>query len=85
MTMKRDYIVTYISADGERLTKTLSGGNHTDVERQLKRMGCKMLSIEREEDEYPRKARSVKRTIGCMVVVLALLVLALTLYWFRTA
>jgi len=85
MTMKRNYIVTYVSADGEQQTKTLSGWNHTEVERQLKRMDCKVLSIEREEDDYPRKARSIKRTVGCMVSVLALLVLALVLYWYRTA
>ena len=81
--MKRDYIVTYVSADGERQTKTLSGWNHKEVERQLKRMGCQMISIEREEDDYPRRARSIKRTIGCMVVVLALIVLAVVLYWHR--
>ena len=82
MAQTRFYTVTYISADGEQLTETMEAHNHVAVEQIIKSLGGTVVDIEREE-HYPRLARSPKRTVGCMVIVLVLVALVIALYCYR--
>ena len=79
----REYTVTYMTKDGERKMETMSGSDHRAIERRIAALGGTVLSLDRAEDEYPRKARSVRRTVGCATLVLLLVVLAIVLYWRR--
>ena len=82
MPKKNAYIVTYVTADGERKTETLYGRSHKDVEREVKRSGGNVTALQRDESYAPR-TRSKKRVIGCMVFVVAVVILGLILYWQR--
>lgn len=80
---EREYAVTYMTKDGQQRSEVLVGKNHTHVERKIAALGGTVLNIERNEDSYPRKARSRRRTIGCFVIVVLASVLMVALYWFR--
>lgn len=80
----RDYSVTYTTKDGEQKMETMSGNGHRDIERKIAAIGGKIISLDREEDEYPSKARkSLRRTIGCFTIVFLALASAVLLYWLR--
>ena len=81
---QREYIVTYVTKDGEEKEATMSGRSHRDVERQVAAMGGRVLNVQRAEDEYPAKrAHAKRREVGCAIVVLAIVVLAIVAYWYR--
>ncbi len=77
----RGYSVTYKAKDGRQRTEVMTGRSHTDVVRKIAAIGGTVLNIEREEDAYPRKTRSQRRTVGCVTLVVLLVTLALILYW----
>ena len=78
----RDYYVTYKTRDGQQHSEVMAGRNHSDIERKIAAMGGTVVALERnEEDSYPRKSRSKRRTIGCTAAVILVVVLAITLYW----
>ena len=79
----RAYIVTYVAEDGETKTETVTANGHKAVERQFKCMGRQVLNIERDEDEYKQRVRTPERTVGCILVVLALIAIAIAMYWYR--
>lgn len=79
----REYTVTYITKDGEEKEATMVGYNHRAVERQVAAMGGTVLNITRAEEEYPRRVRTTRRTVGCATVVLLLVALAIAAYWYR--
>lgn len=79
----REYSVTYTTKDGQRRMETVTGRNHSDVERKIAALGGTILDLDRAEDEYPRKIHSWRRTIGCSTVVILLVVIALVIYWHR--
>ena len=82
---ERAYAVTYMTKDGQERSEVVMARNHSAVERKITAMGGTIMRLERdEEDTYPRKSRSMRRTIGCFTIVILALVIAVALFWMRT-
>ena len=77
----REYSVTYTTKDGQRLMETVAARSHHAVERRIADLGGTIIALDRADDEYPRKVRTLRRTIGCSTLVILLVVLAVVLYW----
>ena len=81
---ERAYAVTYMTKDGQERSEVIMARNHSAVERKITAMGGTVISLERDEDTYPRKTRALRRTIGCFIIVILALVFAIALFWMRT-
>ena len=81
---ERAYAVTYMTKDGQERSEVVIARNHTAVERKIAALGGTVISLERDEDTYPRRTRSLRRTIGCFSIVILALVLGVALFWMRT-
>ena len=77
----REYSVTYTTKDGQRRMETMAARSHRDIERKIADLGGTIIALDRADDDYPRKVRSRRRTIGCSTLVILLVVLAVVLYW----
>ena len=67
---ERAYAVTYMTKDGQERSEVVIARNHTAVERKIAALGGTVISLERDEDTYPRRTRSLRRTIGCFIIVI---------------
>ena len=61
----------------------MTGRNHSAVERKIAKMGGTVQDIDRVDDEYPIKARSLRRKVGCSALMLLVVVLGIVIYWYR--
>ena len=60
----------------------MKGHNHFDIERKITATGGKIVTLDQEES-YPPETHSIKRTIGCMAIVILFVALAIALYCYR--